>query len=221
MIKSKTSDPSVRKETLDIAVSVLSRMWTLCNTSCTLKVEKMTNSVVGGIKMANNKTFLSVQSEWSAAVCFRPNPVLLLCGPFKKTKQSLFSVYFWFSLILIFFIILSYSYLTLPEKQSSSAVAWASSGCHVFLKGCLRGTSALQIELVSITCSIRLCLLHFVYSHKLNLQSTFLTVKCIFIFTALKLPYCYVVLLAIPACSNQLRCRCSFVNELLKHSMWL
>lgn len=58
-----------------------------------------------------------------------------------------------------FFIILSYSYLTLTEKQSSSAVTWASPGCHVFLKGCLRGT--LPIESLLITCPMSLCIPYF------------------------------------------------------------
>lgn len=60
-----------------------------------------------------------------------------------------------------FFLILSYSYLTLPEKQSSSAVTWASPGCHVFLKGCVRGTPSLQISSLSIMCPMHLCILFF------------------------------------------------------------
>lgn len=62
---------------------------------------------------------------------------------------------------LFFLVIFSYFFhFTLPEKQSSSAVAWASPGCHVFLKGCLRGT--LQTESFLITCSI--CLTSFLFS---------------------------------------------------------
>lgn len=64
------------------------------------------------------------------------------------------------------FITLSYSYLTLPEKQSSSAVTWASTGCHVFLKGCLRGT--LQLEVSLLTCSIHLCIPRFVFTHEFD-----------------------------------------------------
>lgn len=56
-------------------------------------------------------------------------------------RWSLSTLYFWvFHRYWSVFIILSCSYLTLPEKQSSSAATWASPGCHVFLKGCLRGT---------------------------------------------------------------------------------
>lgn len=58
-------------------------------------------------------------------------------------------------------IILSYSYLTLPEKQSSSAVTWASPGCHVFLKGCLRGTSLDSLH--SFRVSIHLWISSFVF----------------------------------------------------------
>lgn len=133
---------------------------------------------------------------------FQIPPFLSVCL-YKNNlyPQSVSSIYRYWS----FFIILSYSYLTLPEKQSSSAVTWASPGCHVFLKGCLRGT--LQIEPLLITCSIHLCIPHFDFSHKLDLQSTFLTVKCSFIFIAfVAILSCCVVFLAIPACSNQLRC---------------
>lgn len=106
-----------------------------------------------------------------------------------------------------FFIILSYSYLTLPEKQSSSAVTWASPGCHVFLKGCLRGTLPIEhyvfhtsflilFSLTSSTCSP--------HSSQWNAVSFLLPV----------LPYCHVAfsVSAFSACSTQLRCRCWILN---------
>lgn len=105
----------------------------------------MTSAVVGVCKYANSEPFLSLQSESSAAVCFFLNPASFsLCAITKPKKVFTHSVFVVFIDSDLFFLILSYSYLTLPEKQSSSAVTWASPGCHVFLKGCLRGT--LQID---------------------------------------------------------------------------
>lgn len=95
-----------------------------------------------------------------------------------------------FKLITLF-----YSYLTLPEKQSSSAVTWASSRCHVFLKGCLRGT----LQIVCIHHIFHTFFYLFIYffasaSPFTNLITSFI-VKWGLFFT-------FVILLsAIPACS--------------------
>lgn len=126
----------------------------------------MTSAVVGVCKYANSEPFLSLQSESSAAVCFFLNPASFsLCAITKQKKVFTHSVFVVFIDSDLFFLILSYSYLTLPEKQSSSAVTWASPGCHVFLKGCLRGT--LQIDsffFLPIACSIH----RFVFLHKFD-----------------------------------------------------
>lgn len=93
-----------------------------------------------------------ILTKWMVSSCVLPSKSCLSCVCVAFYKNNLYpqcvsSIYRYWS----FFIILSYSYLTLPEKQSSSAVTWASPGCHVFLKGCLRGT--FQIEPLLITCS--------------------------------------------------------------------
>lgn len=147
-------------------------------------------------------SFSSFQSEWSAAVLFIPNPALPVAVSFQK--QSLFSVCFWYLEILIFFlffsfflIILSFFFLffsTLPEKQSSSAVAWASPGCHVFLKGCLRGTR-LQLEPFLITCSIRLSSFLFSLTSSSRRPQS-LQWNTIYLITFFFLPYCRVMLLS-------------------------
>lgn len=93
------------------------------------------------------------------------------------SPQCVSSIYRYWSV----FIMLSYSYLTLPEKQSSSAVTWASPGCHVFLKGCLRGTLQLRVP----------CILFVLWFLS---QSTFLTVKCSFFFVGML--SCCVIFLA-------------------------
>lgn len=134
--------------------------------------------------------FYPLQSEWSAAVFFPPNPAPPVCVSFEK--QSLSSVCFQCLEMLIFsLVILSYFYFTLPEKQSSSAVTWASPGCHVFLKGCLRGT--LQMEPSLITCSICLCpFLFSLTSSSCRPQSS--PWSAIYLITLLPLlPYCHVV----------------------------
>lgn len=108
--------------------------------------------------------------------------------------QGVASIYRYWS----FFIILSYSYLTLPEKQSSSAVTWASPGCHVFLKGCLRGI--LQMEPFTYYMFHTSLIIFGFCSPRI---SQWIAVS--FILPAL--PYCHVTFyfLSVPACSNQLR----------------
>lgn len=125
-----------------------------------------------------------------------------LCVKNNLYPQFVSSIYRYWS----FFIILSYSYLTLPEKQSSSAVTWASPGCHVFLKGCLRGT--LQIEPLLITCPI--CLCSFSFLSRVRPAVCICHSEMQFHFYCL---CCHIVILhclffAVPACSNKLRCRC-------------
>lgn len=99
-------------------------------------------------------TNIFILTKWMVSSRVLPSKSCTSCLCVFTKTISLHSVFLVFIDTDLFFIILSYSYLTLPEKQSSSAVTWASPGCHVFLKGCLRGT--LQLEPLLITCLIHL-----------------------------------------------------------------
>lgn len=113
------------------------------------------NIVKGLSKCANTRHFF-ILSKWvvSSRVLHSKSRSACRCV-FSKTITVL-SVFLVLRDTDLFFLVipLLFFIFALPEKQSSSAVAWASPGCHVFLKGCLRGT--LQTEPFLITCSIRL-----------------------------------------------------------------
>lgn len=116
-------------------------------------------------------------TKWVVSSCVLLSKSCLFLCAFTKQKNCLYpqrvcSIYRFWS----FFFILSYSYLTLPEKQSSSAVTWASPGCHVFLKGCLRGT--LQIDSFFFN-PLRV---PYIVLFSCTSSTTFFTVKCTFIY---------------------------------------
>lgn len=88
-----------------------------------------------------------ISTKWMISSCGLHS---LSCSLFICVDVKTISIHSVLTELFFFFnIILSYSYLTLPEKQSSSAVTWASPGCHVFLKGCLRGTLQMEPLLIS------------------------------------------------------------------------
>lgn len=135
----------------------------------------------------------------------------------------------------LFFLILSYSYLTLPEKQSSSAVTWASPGCHVFLKGCLRGT--LQIDSFFFY-PLRV---PYIVLFSCTSSTTFFTVKCTFIYYyfcrlilmlcccrffcfSFFLQPCQLVVISLGSDDNEikwLQCLCSFEKQMRTYISWL
>lgn len=189
----------------------------------------MTSAVVGVCKYANSEPFLSLQSESSAAVCFFLNPASFsLCAITKPKKVFTHSVFVVFIDSDLFFLILSYSYLTLPEKQSSSAVTWASPGCHVFLKGCLRGT--LQIDSF-LFYPLRV---PYIVLFSCTSSTTFFTVKCTFIYYyfcrlilmlcccrffcfSFFLQPCQLVVISLGSDDNEikwLQCLCSFEKQM-------
>lgn len=137
---------------------------------------------LGNQDLKHAKTFILTKWMVSSFVLPSKSCTLFLCV-FTKTISNhrvfFLCLYRYWSL----FIILSYSYLNLPEKQSSSAVTWASPGCHVFLKGCLRGT--FQIEIYSS--HLPYVVPYFIFSHKFCLQSTSSQKKNSFIFLPLSL----------------------------------